>query len=238
MKTGNWKKLIIFAVKNTYAIGVSWIPIALAFGLIVRNSGFNALWAAASCALCPFGTLQMMAFSFAASGVAWITMLITSVAVSCRHIFYGLSFVEKFRFFSASKHYMIYMLCDELYSVYCSMEIPEDLDEQQAHIAIAAVMQSYWIILTTLATLIGTLIPFDLTGVDFALTALFMVIFIEMLLSGKTKIPAAMGLVSGLVCLLVFGAENFLLPALALVSIALIFLKKQLEHSQEGGAEL
>lgn len=233
MKKSGFGKTLSFVVRNTYAIGISWIPIALAFGMIVKNAGYNAAWTGLSCILCPFGTLQMVAFSFVAGNVAWGAMLATSLAVSCRHIFYGLSFIEKFRKFGPASGYMVYMLCDELYSVYCGVEVPEDLDEKKVYLTAAGVLQFYWLVLTVLSTLIGLLIPFDLTGIEFALTALFMVIFIEMMMAGKTKIPAVAGGICGIVCLLIFGADNFLMPALVLVCCVLLIMKKK---TADGGA--
>lgn len=225
MKSGSFGRSVLFAVKNTYTIGISWIPIALAFGLIVRESGFPAYWAGISGILCPFGSLQMMAFAFTMSNAAWGTMLVTAAALSFRHLFYGLSFLERFRKFGASSHYMIYMLCDELYSLYCSVEIPEDLNEKQVHLAFAMILQLYWVALSTASALLGSIIPFDLTGVDFALTALFAVILTEMLLTAKSRVPAVCAAVCGILCLLIFGADSFLIPSLLIVSAALILMR-------------
>jgi len=223
-------RAMLFALKNTYTIGISWSPIALAFGMISRESGLPFYWAGISGIICPFGSLQMLAYTFTMSHVAWGTMVVTAAALSFRHLFYGLSFLERFRRFGAARQYMIYMLCDELYSVYCAVEIPDELDEKQVHIASALVLQLYWVSLSTLSALIGTAIPFDLTGVDFALTALFTVILIEMILGSKTKIPAVCAAVCGLLCLLLFGAERFLIPALLIVSSALLLLRRYIER--------
>jgi len=227
--TGSFGRAILFALKNTYTIGISWIPIALAFGLIVRESGFPFYWAGLSGLICPFGSLQMLAFSFTMSHVAWGTMLVTAAALSFRHLFYGLSFLERFRRFGASSQYMIYMLCDELYSVYCAVEVPDELDEKQVHIASALVLQFYWVALSMVSALLGSVIPFDLTGVDFALTALFAVILLEMLLSAENRIPAVCAAVCGIGCLLVFGADDFLIPALLTVSAALVLLRRYMD---------
>lgn len=232
-KSKSFGQAIIFALKNTYTIGISWIPIALAFGLIVRESGIPFYWAGISGVICPFGSLQMLVFSFVMSNATWGVVLVTAAALSFRHLFYGLSFLERFRKFSASKYYMIYMLCDELYSVYCSMSVPPYMNEKQVHIATAFVLQAYWVILSTLFALIGAVIPFDLAGVDFALTALFAVILIEMILSGNTKIPVVCAAVCGIGCLLVFGADNFLIPALLIVSTVLILLRKYIERPRK-----
>lgn len=227
--SGSFGRSMLFALKNTYSIGISWIPVALAFGLIVRESGVPFYWAGVSGIFCTFGSLQMLIFSFVMSNAAWGTVLVTAAALAFRHLFYGLSFLERFRRFGKSSHYMIYMLCDELYSVYCSVAIPEALDEKKTHLACALVLQLYWVGLSTLAALLGALIPFDLTGVDFALTALFTVILLEMLLSGETKLPAVCAALCGVACLLIFDADHFLIPSLLIVSTALILLRRYIE---------
>jgi len=232
-KSGAFGQAVLFALKNTYTIGISWIPIALAFGLIVRESGAPFYWAGLSGIICPFGSIQMIAFSFAMSNAAWVTFLVTALALNFRHLFYGLSFLERFRKFGASRQYMIYMLCDELYSVYCSVEIPKELDEKKVHIACALVLQSYWVVLSTVFALLGAVIPFDLTGVDFALTALFMVILIEMVLSGETKLPVICAAVCGIACLLIFGPDNFMIPALLIVSASLVLLRRFIEKPRK-----
>lgn len=237
MKKQSFGGALLFALKNTYPIGISWIPIALAFGLIVRESGIPFYWAGLSGVICPFGSLQMLVFSFVMSNAAWLTVLVTSAALAFRHLFYGLSFLERFRRFGASRHYMIYMLCDELYSVYCSVEIPPEMDEKKVHIACAFILQFYWVFLSVLFALLGSVIPFDLTGVDFALTALFTVILIDMMRSAGTKIPVICAAVCGIGCLLIFGRDSFLIPALLIVSAALVLLRRFVERPGKEGTE-
>ena len=224
---------MIFALQNTYPIAISWIPIAIAFGLIVQNVGGNFLWAGLSCFVCPFGTLQMISFSFAASNVAWFTMLVTSFAVTCRHLFYGLPFIEKFRAFGKAKNYMIYMMCDELFSVYADIKVPDDIDEKKAYIAVAVTLQLYWIILSMLGALLGSIIPFNLEGVDFALTALFTVITVNIILESKKLIPVIFAVVIAVITLLIIGPDSFLVPALSLITVVLLFIRPILDKSRK-----
>lgn len=226
-----FRKTLDFAFRNTYTIGISWIPVALAFGLIVRECDIPFYWAGLSGLLCPCGSLQMLIFSLVMSNVTWGSVLIVSAAVSFRHIFYGLSFLERFRRFGSSRFYMIYMLCDELYSVYCAVDIPKDLDERKVHLTVAVLLQSYWVALSTVSALLGASIPFDLTGIDFALTALFMVTLIEMLRSGETKIPAACAAICGILSFIAAGPDYFLIPSLLTVTAALTLLRRLIDCS-------
>lgn len=238
-KTKMIGKSFAYALRTTYTIGISWIPVAVAFGLIVRESGVPFYWAGLSCFFCPCGSLQMLIFSFLMTNVSIGTVLAASFAVGFRHLFYGLSFLERFRKFGASKHYMIYMLCDELYSVYCAMCIPMDLNEKYVHIASAVLLQFYWMALSTLGALFGAAIPFDLSGVDFALTALFVVILLEILLESKTKLPAICAAICGISSLLVFGPDDFLIPALLSTSAILILLRRCIEQiGKEASADV
>ena len=228
-KSSSFGKILLFSLKNTYAICISWIPISLALGLIVRELDLPFYWAGLSGIFCPCGSLQMLLFSFVMSSASWWTVLIASAAMSFRHMFYGLSFLDRFRKFGAAKHYMIYMLSDELYFVYCSADIPAELDEKKVHLTVAALLQFYRIGLTTFFALLGSLIPFDLTGVNFALTALFTVILVDQLRGAKTQLPAVAALVSSVACLALIGAENFILPSLFITVAALVLLRGKLE---------
>lgn len=227
------RKSFLFALKNTYTIGISWIPIALAFGLLAQSLGYSAPMVGLSCLICPFGSLQMIAFTFAAGNVAWYTMLLTATAISFRHLFYGLSFLERFKRFGAVKHYIIYMLCDEAYSIFCSAEISKELNERQVHVMVSLLLQFYWLSMSTLFTFLGSFIPFDLTGVEFALTALFTVIFVDMLRSAKTRLPAICAGICGAGCLMLFGPDSFLIPALLISTAVLLMLRQTIERLEK-----
>jgi len=230
------KNAFLFALRHSYPMLVSWFPIALAFGLMMKNAGYNSLWIGLFCISTPCGSLQMVAVSFLTGTVSWLAMILTVAAVTFRHLFYGLSFLERFRRFGKAKWYMIYMLCDELYSLYCSYEIPENVDEKWAHLFTAVLLELYWLVLCMLCCLLGSLLPFDLTGIDFALTALFVVILIDMLRSGSCALPAIGAGISAVLCLLVFGPDRFLIPALLTACAVLILLRKKIEGRTEVSA--
>lgn len=233
MKKSPFTRVLLFSLKSTYTIAISWIPVAIAFGLLVRESGAAFYWAGLSGLLCFSGSTQMLIFSFLMGNAAWGTVLVGAAALSFRHLFYGLTFLERFRKFGAARHYMIYMLCDELYSVLCSVEIPEELDEKKVCLTSAILLQIYWVSLSTLFAMLGSFIPFDLTGVDFALTALFAVILTEMILSGGSKLPAVCALVCGIGSLVIFGANGFIIPAMVLATTALILLRRFIERPEK-----
>ena len=232
------KKAFLFSFRHTYPMFISWIPVALVYGLMMKNAGYNFLWTGLSCVAIPFGTLQMAAISFYHSTISWLMIVTTSIAIACRHVFYGVSFLDRFKKYGFSRYYMLYMLCDELYCLYCSYEIPADTDEKWVHIFTAFLLQLYWVVLTMSSSLLGALIPIDLTGIDFALTALFVTILIDMLRSNPTPLPALTAGGLSIMCLLIFGADSFLIPTLALTTAALLLLRGKLEPKAQEVAKL
>lgn len=142
--------------------------------------------------------------------------------VNIRHIFYGLSLLDKFKVSGKKKPYMIFSLTDETYSLYFLTKTPPNVDEGKFLFAIALLDQSYWILGSIIGAVAGTLIPFDSTGIDFAMTALFIVIFVEQWLEKKNRFPAVVGVVTTIISLLVFGRENFVLTAMIAIMTVLL----------------
>lgn len=225
-------KTLRYAVKHSFPIFISYIPVALAYGVLMQNAGYNFLWTGACSIFVLAGSLQYLMVSFFAGGVSLVTVAIMSLLLNCRHVFYGFSFIEKFRSFGFWKYFLIYSLTDENYSLHCSHFFPEDVEEKWAYVLTALMTILYWIVLSILGALIGTLIPFDTTGIDFALTALFIVILIEQLKGTNHRLPALLAFVSSVVCLVIFGADNFILPSLLITVTLLTILRSHIEPLQ------
>ena len=135
-------------------------------------------------------------------------------------------------FLPAVIYSLIYSLCDENYSLHCSHDFGPDVNEKWAYVLTAALVTFYWVTLSMLGGLVGSLIPFDTTGIDFALTALFIVIFLDQLKAGTSKLPAVVSIVASLLCLVLLGPDNFLLPALSVSVAALVLLRPRLEGKE------
>lgn len=222
-------KTLRYAVKHSFPIFISFIPVGLAYGVLMQNVGYNFLWTGACSLFVMAGSLQYLMVSFFAGGVSLATVAIMALLLNSRHIFYGLSFIEKFRSFGFWKYFLIYSLTDENYSLHCSHDFDEDIDEKWAYVLTALMCILYWVILSILGALIGTLIPFDTTGIDFALTALFIVILIEQLSGADNRLPALLAFVSSIVCLILFGPSNFILPSLVITVALLTILRSRIE---------
>lgn len=227
------KKSFLYALRHSLPIFAGFIPLGLAYGVLMQNAGYNALWTGATCIFLLAGSLQFLMISFFTSSVSLITVAVMALLVNSRHIFYGISFIEKFRSFGPWKYYLIYTLSDENYSLHCSAKIDEDMDEKWTFIFTATFILLYWTIPSVLGSLIGSLIPFDMTGVDFALTALFVTILLDQMKGAASRIPAAIAVVSSAICLLIFGPGNFILPSLIITVAALTVLRRYIVPEKE-----
>ena len=214
-------KTLRYAVKHSFPIFISFIPVGLAYGVLMESAGYNFLWTGACSLFVMAGSLQYLMVSFFAGGVSLATVAVMALLLNSRHIFYGLSFIEKFRSFGFWKYFLIYSLTDENYSLHCSHDFPDDIDEKWAYVLTAVMPVLYWIFLSVAGALIGTLIPFDTTGIDFALTALFLVVFLEQWLTAKKHGPALIGVGASVVSLMIFGTDSFLIPAMIGIGVML-----------------
>ena len=156
-----------------------------------------------------------------------------ALLINSRHIFYGISLIEKFRNFGLWKYYLIYSLTDENYSLHCSAKMEEGMDEKWTYIFTATLTLLYWTVSCVLGSLIGTLITIDMTGVDFALTALFVTILLDQLKDAVSRLPAVVAMFSSIICLLIFGPDNFILPSLIITVAALTVLRHTIATEKE-----
>ena len=159
-----------------------------------------------------------------------ITTAVTTLMVNARHLFYGISMVERYQDTGKKKPYLMFALTDETYSLVCSEESVKDIKEPKEYYFLVSLFnQSYWVAGSVIGSLLGNIIPFNVEGIDFALTALFVTIFVEQWLTAKNHIPALVGVISSVVCLLIFGADSFLIPTMMIIVVLLIWQKSKLE---------
>lgn len=231
------RKTVAYAFHHSIPILIGFFPVGIAYGLLMQQAGYNFLWSGACSLFVLAGSLQFLMVTFFAGGLSLVTVAVLALLLNSRHIFYGLSFIDKFRSFGPWRWFLIYSLCDENYSLHCSHDFGPDVNEKWAYVLTAAFVTFYWVTLSMLGGLIGSLITFDTTGIDFALTALFTVIVVDQLRGARTRIPAAVALVSSVGALLLLGPDQFLLPSLLVTVAALTLLRPVLEPKYaEGGA--
>lgn len=212
-----------YAFIKSIPVMCGYVFLGIAFGILLQDAGYNFIWAFFISLLVYAGSLQFVMVPLLASCISPLTMAVTSLFVNCRHVFYGISFIESFSKIK-QKIYMVFSLTDETYSVLCSCknEDPEEL-HRDSWFLISAINHSYWVIGSVIGGLLGNILPFDFTGIDFSMTALFVVILMEQLLGKKTesKIAAGIGLLVAFVSLILFGVDRFLLPSM-LITVLLL----------------
>lgn len=218
-----------FALLQSFPVLVGFLFIGAAFGLLMTEAGYGIGWAVGMSVFVLAGSLQFALIPLMQSGASLLTVAILSLSISSRQMVYGLSFLDKFKKMGKKYLFMIFSLCDETYSILCA-DVPEDIDRKKFDFYVAALDMSYWVLGTALGSLFGSLIAFDTTGIDFAMTALFVVIVVEQWLGSKNHTPALVGLVCGAVCLGIFGPDNFILPALIRSIAVMMLARKRIEE--------
>lgn len=212
-----------YALGKTIPIMFSYLFLSMAFGIMMNQAGFPFYWAYLVSLTVYTGAFQFVIISFLSAGAGITTIALTALAMNCRHMFYGVTFLKEFKSMGKRYPYMIFSLTDETYALYCSLEYPEELDHHQVMFDIAWLSRAYWLIGTLVGALLGQIIPFDFEGVDFCMTALFVTILIDQWKKTENHAPAVIGGVSAVVFLLIFGASRFMLPSL-MVTTALLLI--------------
>ncbi len=214
------REALRFAFFKTIPVLLGYLFLGIAFGVVLQRNGYGAPWALLASTVVYAGSGQFVMADLLAAGAGLLTVAVTTLLVNSRHIFYGLTFVERFRGMPG-RWYMIFSLTDETYSLLCALRVPDGIDENRAMLLIALLDQSYWVLGGCIGALLGQALPVDLTGIDFAMTALFTVILVEQVRVAGQRLPALIGGVSALAMLLLLGPEAFLLPSL-LVTVTLL----------------
>ena len=199
----------------------SFIVIGISFGVVVQSRGYGPLWAGAMSVFIYAGSMQFVALELMTSGAGLLTVALTTVMVNLRHVFYGLSMIDPYKHVGKAKPYLIFALCDETYSLVCNPPELEPGEKKAFYLLVSLMNQASWVLGSILGGVLGAALPFSTQGIDFALTALFVSVVEEQWLSTKEHTPALLGLGLSLLCLLLFGPENFLLSSMLLILLGL-----------------
>lgn len=218
------------AFPYTIPVLTGYLFIGIAFGVMYAEKGYSFLWAMLMSLLVYAGSAQYVAVNFFVPGISFVQIIFLILTINVRHIFYGISLLEKFHNMGKKRWYMIFGLTDETYSLLCTTKIPKDVEEGQFLFAIAILDHSYWIVGSVIGSLAGTFIPFNSEGIDFAMTALFVVIFVEQWMDKKNRIPELIGISAAILSVFFFGEQSFVLPAMLLITLVLFMLRPRLER--------
>ena len=221
-KKNTYKAAYKAAFPHTLPVMTGYLFIGIAFGVMFADKGYNFLWAGLMSLLVYAGSGQYLAVNFFDPSVSLLQVVFLTFMVNVRHIFYGLSLLDKFKVSGKKKPYMVFSLTDETYSLYFLTKTPDHVDEGKFLFALSTLNQLYWVIGSMIGGLAGTFIPFNSKGIDFAMTALFIVIFVEQWFEKKNRFPAVSGVIASLICLLIFGKDSFILPSMIVIMVILL----------------
>ena len=212
---------------DTVPVMTGYICLGFGFGIVMQQNGLGLLWALALSLFVYAGSMQYVAVGLLTSGAGLLTAALTTLAVNARHLFYGLSMIDAYKDMGKKKPYLIFALTDETYSLVAGKQPPEGVDRGKYYLLVSALDQCYWVLGTLLGSAVGQLLPINYEGIDFALTALFVTIFVEQWLSVKNHVPALIGVGASVVCLLLFGSSAFLIPSMGLITLLLLLTREK-----------
>ncbi|MBR3107636.1 MAG: AzlC family ABC transporter permease [Clostridia bacterium] len=224
-------QLLKKAFVKTLPVMAGYIVLGIGFGILLRNAGFQVGYALAMSLFIYAGSMQYVGVGLLAGGASVLSVILTTVMVNARHLFYSISMIGTYKDAGKYKPYMIFGLTDETYSLLCDGTAPEGCDANRYRFLVSLFNQCYWVTGSVLGSLLGAVLPFSTAGIEFSMTALFIASFTEQWLSTRDHIPALTGLLSTLLCLVLFGPERFLIPAMILMTMALSLLKGKEERS-------
>ncbi len=220
------------AFPYTLPVLMGYLFLGIAFGVLLNSKGFGPVWAFAMSLLIYAGSMQFVAINLLVSPFQLAAAFFITLMVNARHLFYGLSMLDKFKSSGRLKPYMMFSLTDETFSLLSSIKAPDNVSPKWFMFFIALLNQGYWIAGSLIGNIAGSLVSFNSTGIDFAMTALFIVIFVEQWEHAKNHMPAILGIVMTALCLILFGSDRFILFAMAGILISLSLLRGKL-HAKE-----
>ncbi|MBQ7794674.1 MAG: AzlC family ABC transporter permease [Clostridia bacterium] len=225
------KKMIKTAFIATIPVLTGYLVLGFGFGIILKANGYGIFLAFIMSLLIYAGSMQYVAIGLLTGGASLITAVLTTLMVNARHLFYGISMLDKYKDTGKRKPYLIFSLTDETYSLVCgdNTNIPPE-NRNDYYFLVSLFNQIYWIAGSVLGAVVGSLIKFNSSGIDFALTALFLTVFIEQWLTTKKHTPAIIGVAVSVICLVIFGSEKFLIPTMLVIALLLCLYKEERDN--------
>lgn len=222
--SGETRSIFFRALRTSLPVMAGYIVLGMGFGMVLRDAGYGPEWALAMSVLIYAGSMQFVLVNLLSGGASLLTVAVTTLLVNARHLFYGISMLDRYRDTGWAKPYLIFSLTDETYSLLStdSRLLPAGEGRKTFYLLVSLLNQCYWVTGSLLGSALGAVIPFSTRGIDFSLTALFLTILVDQWRSGRGRLFNALGLGITLLCLLLFGADRFLIPSMLLILAAVI----------------
>lgn len=231
MKKGRFEDIrsaFLAAFPHTIPVLTGFLVLGIAYGVLMQTKGYGTLWAVLMSAIAFCGSMQFVAITLLTAAFNPIQAFLLSLMVNARHLFYGISMLEKYKGLGKARAILIYVLCDESFSISSSINPPENISRKYFYLSISLLNYCYWVFGTLLGGLLGSVITFNTKGLDFVLTALFVVLFLEQMRNKSNRLSGIIGLVCTTVCLVLFGAKNLVIPSMVLIMVLLLVGRKRL----------
>ena len=231
---GDWFMRIKF-LKTVFIkslpVMAGYLILGMGFGILLKANGYGVIWALAMSVFVYAGSMQFVGVSLIAAGASLFSVALTTLMVNARHLFYGLSMIERYQGAGRKKLYLMHALTDETYSLACVDGVPQGVNPHWYYFFLSLFDQLYWVAGSAVGSLLGAVLPFDTAGIDFSMTALFVTVYIEHWLTGREHRRALIGIGSSVLCLLVFGRDGFIIPSMVVITALLLTIRKPLERA-------
>lgn len=215
------------AFPHTIPVLTGFIVLGIAYGVLMQTKGYGVGWSVAMSAIAFCGSMQFVALTLLTTVFSPVQAFLLSLMVNARHLFYGISMLEKYKGLGKLRFFLIYTLCDETFSIASCIDPPTDTDRKLFYFFISLLNYLYWVLGTFLGGVLGSFLTFNTEGLDFVLTALFVVLLLEQL-KNRRNIPSALvGLAAAGVALMLFGADHMVIPAMVLILMALLIMGRR-----------
>lgn len=226
-------KTVKAAFVKSLPVMAGYIILGIGFGILAHNAGYGILWILAMSLLIYAGSMQYVGIGLLAGGASVLTVILTTIMVNARHLFYSISMLRHYKNAGRYKPYLIFSLTDETYSLLCDGGVPEGTDPNRFRFLVSLFNHSYWVLGSITGSLLSGILPFSTAGIEFSMTALFIASFTEQWITAKDHIPAITGLLGTLLCLIAFGPERFLIPAMLLITLFLTLFRNRISAGKK-----
>ena len=232
-KQNNIKAAFRAAFPFTIPIFAGFLFLGIAYGIYMRVSGFSAIYPVLMSLTIFAGSMEFVTVDLLLGAFNPVGAFMLTLMVNARHLFYGLSMLDKYKNVGKKRWYLIFGMCDESFSINCTADVPENVDKGWFYFFVTLLNHCYWFMGATLGGLFGSLLDFNMEGLEFVMTALLVVIFLEQWMKEKNHVSSLLGLGLSFVCLVIFVSSNFIIPSMLCILGALSLLRNTLTKKEE-----